>query len=129
MSFKRRLVWGALVLVAASAVAAVSVMHHPGLGHSLHHGGTQASPGDGAAAVHAAKAGVAALGKQWNASVRDATTELYGELLRQQSSAGIREIAFSPTPKGYLAPRMCAWCFSGCAPTSSLTAATRTTSC
>jgi triacylglycerol lipase len=43
--------------------------------------------------VHAARAGVAALGKQWNASVRDATTELYGELLRQQSSAGIRETA------------------------------------
>ena len=93
MSLKRLVVWGAFALVAVSAVAAVAVMHRPGSVHGFHHGGIQASPGDGAAAVHAARAGVAELGKQWNVSVRDATTELYGELLRQQSSAGIREIA------------------------------------
>jgi len=91
MSFKRLSVWGALALVTVAAVGAAAVMHHP-WGHGLHHGGPQAAAGDGAAAVHSARAGVAALGKQWNGSVRDATTELYGELTRQQSSAGIREI-------------------------------------
>ena len=92
MSFNRQSVWGALALVTVAAVGAAAVMHHPGGGHGFHHGGPQAAFGDGAAAVHSARAGVAALGKQWNGSVRDATTELYSELTRQQSSAGIREI-------------------------------------
>src|SRR5512143_2004185 len=93
MSFQRQLIVGAIALFAVAGVAAVTVMHHPGSGHGFHHGGPQALAGDGAPAVHAARTGVAALGKRWNASVRDATTELYGELLRQQSATGIRETA------------------------------------
>lgn len=91
MRSKRLWVLAAVALAAAATGAAV-VMHQPGLRHSLHHGSAQSAPAGDAAAVHKARAGVAALGKRWDISVRDATTELYGELLRQQGSAGIREI-------------------------------------
>src|SRR6185312_13924266 len=73
MSFKKLLVFGALALVAAVA-GAVVVMHHPGMGHRLHHGAAQSAPDAAGSAARAARTGVAALGKRWDVSVRDATT-------------------------------------------------------
>jgi len=91
MLWKKLSALGALALVAAVAVAAV--VHHGPPGAGTHHGSAQPSSDANVAAVHRARAGVGALGKQWSVSVRDATTELYDELRRQQDSAGIREIA------------------------------------
>ena len=90
MSIKRVAILGVLALGAAAALVALAVGHHGGLA-GIHHGAHSAPSGQ-AAAVHAARAGVAALGKQWNASVAEATTELYAGL-NEQDSAGIRQIA------------------------------------
>jgi len=91
MSFKPAAILGVLALgVAAALGVAVVHLHHGGLG-GIHHHGAGASPNTQAAAVHAARAGVAALGKQWNASVAEATTELYAKLT-PQDTAGIRRL-------------------------------------
>lgn len=94
MSLKSVSIVGGLALGVAAAVVAVAVVHvqHGGLG-GIHHHGAQAPANDQSAAVHAARAGVAALGKQWNASTADATTELYTGLLSAQDTAGIRRVA------------------------------------
>jgi len=89
MRFKRVAIFGVLVLTVAAAVAAVGVFHHGAL-RAIHHGAHAPSNGQ-AAAVHAVRAGVAALGKQWNASVAEATTQLYAGL-STQDSAEIRRI-------------------------------------
>jgi arylformamidase len=92
MSFKRWAIFGVLGLGVAAAVAvAVVHLHHGGLSGISHHGAHASSNGQ-AAAVHAVRAGVAALGKQWNASVAEATTELYSGL-STPDAAEVRRIA------------------------------------
>jgi triacylglycerol lipase len=84
---------GVLALAGAAAVVTVAVVHHGGLAgiHHHDHHGANAAP-NGQAAVQAVRAGVAALGKQWNASVAEATTELYAGL-NEPDTEGIRRIA------------------------------------
>jgi dienelactone hydrolase len=93
MSFKRLAIFGVLALGVAAAIVAVAVVHlqHGGLSGIHHHAAHASSVGSGAAA-HSVRAGVAALGKQWNESVAEATTELYAGLPMQDTS-GIRHIS------------------------------------
>ena len=90
MSIKRVAILAVLALGVAAAAVAVVLVHHRGLG-GLHHG-AHAPPSNQATGVHAVRVGVAALGKQWNPSVADATTDLYAGM-NKQDSAGVRRIA------------------------------------
>src|SRR5262245_60826597 len=93
MALKKVAIVGVLALGMAAAVAAVAVVHlqHGGLS-GIHHHGANASSNSSGAAVHSVRAGVAALGKQWNESVAEATTDLYAGLTAQDTS-GIRRIS------------------------------------
>ena len=91
MSFKRAAIVGVLALGLVAAVVAVAVAHHGGLS-GIHHHGAHAPANGQANAVHTARVGVAALGKQWNESIAEATTKLYAGL-NEAETTGIRRVA------------------------------------
>jgi len=94
MSFKKLAIFGAVALGVVGAVVAVAVVHlHHGGSNGIHHHGAHASPsGPPAGGMRSVRTGVAALGKQWNESVAEATTELYAGLTAEDTS-GIRRIS------------------------------------
>lgn len=90
MTFYKMAAWSALAL--AAAAAGVAAVHHLGPPGVHHHVPPTASPGtDATGAVHRARAGVAALGKRWDAEVSEATSALYAELRHDRDSIGIVE--------------------------------------
>jgi acetyl esterase/lipase len=94
MSLRTKILWSLAGVVVIGAV--VVLLHSPSLSHlhsplaSLH--GQPVSDTD-AAAIKSAHAGVAALGKQWDATVLAETAQLYAPLHQHHDNTGIRRIA------------------------------------
>lgn len=81
------LLLGFAVTAAALATVVVVLHHGPELAQHLHGGHGDTAPTE---AVKHVRDGVAALGKEWNASVRSETAKLYATLHKTHNDSGIK---------------------------------------
>ena len=107
MSLKnKKLIWaaGLLAFVTLSVLVVAGVLHSPHLNPHSRPAGAAGS--ESAAELAAVRAGVIALGPQWNPAVKAATAGLYAPLHRHHNNSGIKqltELSYGDSPQQTLA--------------------------